>query len=141
MRTLNGIVMQNKKCCTKLISIISGLLLSMVAGVTYSDEISPCSASCALDLKQCRREADSFAVTEGHPLISDEKSIQNRAFINGQNVPLVDPTNSPNIEIEKRKNERYQQCETENKNCLRQCMTGQETEPAPITAKKSVILK
>jgi hypothetical protein len=127
--------MKKHKGSSSLMLIFWGVFLSMNTGEIYADETNLCTISCASDLKQCRRNADLAANYGAHPIINDARNVENITLMNGRGVQF----NSPNAEIEKRKNEIYQRCETEYNNCLRQCMTEQGTESrAP---KNSVIFK
>lgn len=132
--------MKKHKGCPRFISILAGLLLNITMGVIYADQTSPCAISCTSDLKQCRDQANLAANYEAKPIINDGHIMANNAFMNGQSVPFNDQFNSANVEIEKHRNERYQQCETNNKSCLRQCLSEQESEPSSLK-KNSVIYK
>jgi hypothetical protein len=131
--------MERHKSYSGLMLLFAGIFLSIVAGVIYADETNLCTISCASDLKQCRGNAGLAANYEVHPIYNDPQNIESIALMNGRSAQFVAPFNSPNIEIEKRINESYQRCETENKNCLRQCMPEQGTESR--MPKNSVIIK
>ena len=116
--------------------IITGLLLTLITGIIYADEMNSCASSCTSDLKECRKQAYIATSTEAHPIISG--SSESRAYRNGQGAPMIANNvlpNSQNSEIEKRQVERYQLCATENSSCLHQCS------PKPTPPKISVIFK
>jgi hypothetical protein len=128
--------MNNWKECSRLIFIITGLLLTFIIGSVCADETNSCTTACTDNLKECRKQADKTTNLEAHPIITDSSVI--RAYRNGQGGPLIsnnDLPNSQNDEIEKRRAERYEVCAKENNNCVQLC----SPEHAPF--KNSVIFK
>ena len=128
--------MKKQRFCAKHSFIIAGLLSSMLAGTVYAAETNSCLATCAADLKECRKQVDLASNLEAHPILVDS-STKSR-YTNEQANTLMNnkvlPT-SQNDEVQKRRMERNQKCETDNSTCLNQCSS------APAPKKNSVIFK
>jgi hypothetical protein len=120
--------------------IFVGLLLIMIAEVIWADEANVCATSCASNLKQCRNQANSAANGEAHPTFRDGRNVGNYSFVDGRNFPFDNQSRYTSIEVEKRREERSQQCESENKSCLLQCKSETVNEPSS-PKKNSVIFK
>lgn len=111
-----------KNQCTRKIVVIAALVSILIAGAVSADEINFCKKDCAADLKECRKQADTTANYEAHPIISG--SSRRAVDENGQMTRLVandERADSQDEEIQQRKMDRYQECEADNDICQRQC--------------------
>jgi hypothetical protein len=128
--------MKKQRIFAKRSFIIASLLSSMLAGAVYAAETNSCLATCAADLKECRKQVDLASNLEAHPILVDS-STKSR-YTNEQANTLMNnkvlPT-SQNDEVQKRRMERNQKCETDNSTCLNQCSS------APAPKRNSVIFK
>jgi hypothetical protein len=128
--------MKKQQIFAKRSFIVTSLLSSMLAGTVYAAETNSCLATCAADLKECRKQVDIAMNLEAHPVLVDS-STKSR-YANEQSNTLLSnkvlPT-SQNEEIQKRRMERNQKCETDNSTCLSQCSS------APKQKKNSVIFR
>lgn len=132
----SGNTMKKQQICSRHSFVIAVLLSSMLAGTVYAAETNPCLATCAADLKECRKQVDMAMNLEAHPILVDS-STKSR-YANEQANTLLSskvlPT-SQNEEIQRRRMERNQSCETENNTCVGQCSS------APKQKRNSVIFK
>ena len=128
--------MKKQRICANHPFIIASLLSSMLAGTAYAAEANSCLATCAADLKECRKQVDIATNLETHPILVDSSTRSRYANeqLNTLTNNKVLPT-SQNEEIQKRRMERNQKCETDNSTCLSQCSSS------PKQLKNSVIFK
>lgn len=125
-----------KKINVVRILVAAGLLALLGAGFASADEAERCRNSCAVDLKSCRGQAETTANYEAHPLLSDRS--KSAVYGNGQLSPSIHDgggSASPDAEVQRRKQERYQDCATENRDCQKLCV------PAQDRSERSLILR
>jgi hypothetical protein len=128
--------MRKLKIIPSQIFIFVGLLSTMVTGAIYAEENTSCTTSCAADLKECDKKANSSSYNEAHSLIFESSASRDvSAQSRNTGVAEYEMSLSKNDEIQRRRAERYQVCGNENANCLKQCS------PKSTSPKISVILK
>jgi hypothetical protein len=117
---------------TKLLSVTVwiGLLMAGFIAPAHTQELaSACATDCALELKECRKQADAQAITEGAMMPYQGSS--NPA----PNYNQLDAQRSFQAEVQKRRMDSQLQCEAQKNRCSSAGAT-------PVDAtKKSVIFK
>ena len=117
---------------TKLLSVtvfVSVLVVRFIAPAHAQELASACATDCALELKECRKQADAQAIREG-ALMPYQGSV-NPAL----NANQLDAQRSFQAEVQKRRMDNQLQCEAQKNRCSSAGAT-----PADAT-KKSVIFK
>jgi len=104
-------------------------MVGFVAHAHAQELTSSCATDCALELKECRQQADARAISESGFMPYQGSS--NPA----PNYNQLDAQRGFQAEVQKRRMDNQLQCEAQKNRCISACTT-----PADAT-KKSVIFK
>ena len=119
----------NPKRIVKTMGLIGLLMAGFIAHAHAQELASACATDCALELKECRKQADAQAIREG--ALMPYQGSYNPA----PNINQLNAQQSFQAEVQKRRMDNQLQCEAQKNRCISACAT-----PADAT-KQSVIFK